>query len=192
MYKRLLSALFILLSAPAFAQRENKDSVIKHIPLIKDKIVYTDSISVNGHSGKQLDSAAKKWFLGNFSRKDSITNATPQVGYNAVSNTGIFEFKCMPGYVNVLFYGIMTIQITCYDNSYTYRISDLYFRPHNNFLNGAGYQRDPNYLIGLYYKKHLSFGEAWNVDRHEIKGYLVGLDAAVRSCIASLNKAMAN
>jgi len=191
MKRNLLTVLLILLSTIAFAQRAQKDSVIKHIPLIDGKIVYTDSITVTGHTAAQLDSAAKKWFRGYFLYTDNKAGA-PDSTTSIVYNRGVFEFKCMPGYVNIPFYGILTLQITCHDNAYSYRIFNIYFRPHNGFLNAIGFERDPSYLIGLYYKKHLSFGEAWRVDKHEIRGYLVGVDGAVRTCIASHNKAMAN
>jgi len=192
MKKALFVLLLTITACTALAQRQLKDSIIKHIPLIGGRIVYADTVAVKRHAAALLDSAAKKWFLAYFIHPDSLTNAAPLVGNDAVFNKGVFEFKCMPGYVNVLFYGTMTIQITCGDNFYAYRISDIYFWPHNGFLNDVGYERDPNYLIKLYYKKHLSFGEAWRVDKHEIKGYLVGIDRAVRDCIASLNKAIAN
>lgn len=191
MKRNLLAILFITLSTLAFAQRAEKDSVIRHIPMVNGKIVYADSMIVKGHTAAQLDSAAKKWFRSYFLYTDNKAGA-PDSTASIVYSRGVFEFKCMPGYVNIPFYGILTIQITCHNNSYTYHIFNIYFRPHNGFLNAVGFERDPNYLIGLYYKKHLSFGEAWRVDKHEIRGYLVGVDHAVRTCIASLNKAMAN
>jgi hypothetical protein len=191
MKRNLLTLLLIAISAIAFAQRAEKDSVIKRIPLVDGKIVYADSITVSGHTAVQLDSVAKKWFRSYFLYTDNKAGA-PDSTASVVYNRGVFEFKCMPGYVNIPFYGILTIQITCHNNSYSYSIFNIYFRPHNGFLNAVGFERNPNYLIGLYYKKHLSFGEAWRVDKHEIRGYLVGIDGAVRTCIASLNKAMAD
>lgn len=191
MKKISLTVLFVTLATISFAQRAEKDSVIKHIPIVNGKIVYADSITVKGHTAVQLDSAAKKWFRSYFLYTDNKAGA-PDSTTSIVYNRGVFEFKCMPGYVNIPFYGILTIQITCHNNAYSYSIFNIYFRPHNGFLNAVGFERDPSYLIGLYNKKHLSFAEAWRVDRHEIRGYLVGVDGAVRTCITSLNKAMAN
>lgn len=191
MKRNLLTILFIIISIIASAQRAEKDSIIKRIPLVDGKIVYSDSITANGHTAVQLDSAAKKWFRNYFIYTDNKAGA-PNSTTSTVYNRGVFEFKCMPGYMNIPFYGILTMQITCHNNSYSYRIFNIYFRPHNGFLNAVGFERDPNYLISLYNKKHLSFGEAWRVDKHEIRGYLVGVDGAIRTCIASLNKAMAN
>lgn len=193
MNKSLFTLLLIGITSTAFAQRELKDSVIQRMKTdTSGMIFYMDSIQVKGHNKAQLDSAAKKWFHGYFLYADTNVNRTNKPQGGAIFNRGVFEFKCMPGYVYVPFYGIMTIQVICKDNFYSYRITDLYFRPHNGFLNAIGYQRNPNYLLKLYYKKHLSFGELMNVDKRMIRAYLFSIDEAVHKCISSLNTAMIN
>ena len=189
MNKVLLVILLITLTGTAFAQQ---DSIIKKIPVVNGRIVYADSITITGHTAAELDSAAKKWLRSYFLYTDTNVSHANALAGGILFNRGVFEFKCRPGYLNIPFYGIITIQVFCRDNFYSYRITDIFFRPHNGVLNAIGYERDPNFLMSLYNKKHLSFSEAWRVDKHEIRGYLVGIDAAVRSCIASLNKAMAN
>src|ERR1700744_503169 len=100
MNKLLLTVCISAINCAAFAQHLPKDSVIRHIPVVNNKIVYIDTVSVKGHTAMQLDSAAKKWFLSYFIHPDSITNTAPLAGNNAVLNRGIFDFKCMPGYIN--------------------------------------------------------------------------------------------
>jgi len=186
--KLILFAAFLLLSNVVFAQ---KDSIAFKIPTEGDKVVYSGSVTVNNKSHVLLDTAAKAWLKSYFKYLRPATPADTQ-DTSAVFSQGMLEYKVRPGMVNISFFCQVTIRVTCKDNAYTYRISDIYFRPKSEFLNGVGYQNSPDYLVMIGKRKHLGFGTAWNVSRGQIREYLTKMDMNIRACIASLNKAMAN
>ena len=186
--KLIFLATFLLLSNVVFAQ---KDSIAFKIPTEGDKVVYGGTVTVNNKSHVMLVFVVFVWFLGFFFYLRPATPAGTQ-DTSAVFSQGILEYKVRPGMINIPFFCQITIRIACKDNSYTYRISDIYFRPKSEFLNGIGYQNSPDYLVMVGKRKHLGFGTAWNVSRGQIREYLTKMDANVRNCIASLNKAMAN
>ncbi|MGZ3777475.1 MAG: hypothetical protein ACXVI9_07770 [Mucilaginibacter sp.] len=180
--------IFFLLFAfnAAFAQ---KDSIVYKIPTVGEKVVYSGSVAVNGKNHMMLDTAAKAWFNSNFKykRPDTLSGS---LDTSSVFSQGLLEYKVRPGMVNIPFYCQITIRITCKDNQYSYNISDIYFRPKSEFLNGVGYQNSPDYLVKVGRKKHLGLGTSWNVTRGQIREYLTKMNTAILACIASLNKAM--
>lgn len=183
---RLLLFILLLLTRLSIAQKP-RDTVVTNVPTINNKILYTDSITVQGRSKQELDSIGRIWCTGYFYdrmfEKDTL---------NSVYCRGIIAFKVKPGMVNIDYVAWITVLITCTDNQYKYQIYDIRFRPKSDALNSIGYQKDPEFLIRVYKQKHLSFGTYWNVTRGQIRDYISKMDIAVKKCIVSLNKAMVN
>ncbi|HWD90227.1 MAG TPA: hypothetical protein VG367_18995 [Mucilaginibacter sp.] len=184
--KLIFLAAFLLLSNAIFAQ---KDSIAFKIPTESDKVVYSGTVAVNNKTRAMLDTTSKAWFNSYFKYRLPVTPAGGQ-DTSSVFSKGMLEYKVRPGMVNIPFFCQLTIRIICKDNSYTYRISDIYFRPQNEFLNASGFENSPDYLVKVGRKKHLGLGTAWNVTRGQIREYLTKMDANIRACIASLNQAM--
>jgi hypothetical protein len=186
--KLILLAAFLWVSNVIFAQ---KDSIVYKIPTEGDKVVYSGTVTVNNKSRAMLDTASKTWLKGYFKY---LRPATPPEGQDTSGsfNQGLLEYKVRPGMVNIPFFCQITIHITCHDNSYAYRISDIYFGPQSGFLNAVGYQNSPDYLVRVGKKKHLGLATSWNVSRGQIREYLTRMNTAILECIASLNKAMTN
>jgi hypothetical protein len=184
---RLLILLALLLfSKTSFAQKP-RDTMVTNVPTIHDRILYTDSLTVNNRSKHELDSMARNWCTGYFYdrlfEKDTL---------NSVYCRGVIAYKVKPGMINIDYVAWITVLVTCTDNKYKYQIYNIRFRPKSDALNNIGYQKDPEFLIKAYKQKHLSFGTYWNVTRGQIRDYISKMDIAVKQCIASLNKAMAN
>jgi hypothetical protein len=173
----------------AYAQ---KDEAIKQMPVINGHLIYTDSISIQGHNAAQLDTLAKKWFYSYFKYTDTNVVRTAKDKKSIIFNRGVFEFKCTPMLITMQYYGIVTVQVQCKNNYYTYKIYQIWFRPENGVLNSLAYKSSADYLLKLYNKKHLSFSDLMSIDKAEVRNYLFGIDESIRLCISSLNKAMAN
>jgi len=186
--KLILLAAFLLASNVIFAQ---KDSIVYKIPTVGEKVVYSGTVAVNGKTHIMLDTTAKAWFNSNFKYKRPDTSPG-SLDTSSVFSQGLLEYKVRPGMVNIPFLCQITIRITCKNNQYNYNISDIYFRPKSEFLNGVGYQNSPDYLVKVGKKKHLGLGTSWNVTRGQIREYLTKMNTAILACIASLNKAMSN
>ena len=169
-----------------------KDEAIKQMPVLNGDLIYTDSIAVQGHTMAQLDTAAKKWFYSYFKYTDTNVARTAKDKKSIIFNRGVFEFKCTPMFVTFPYYGIVTMQVQCKNNYYTYKIYQIWFRPENRVLNSLAYKSSADYLLKLYNKKHLSFSELMSIDKAEVKNYLFSIDESIRLCILSLNKAMVN
>jgi len=188
LYKPALLFFFLLAFNAAFAQ---KDSIVYKIPMVGDKVVYSGTVTVNNKSAAQLDAASKSWLDSYF--KYHLPAAAPAgADTTKLYNKAMIQYKVRPGMVNIPFYCQFIISVSCKDNQYSYRISDIFFRPKSNTLNGMGYQNKPEYLIEVGKKKHLGLSTAMNVTRGQIREYLTKMNAAILECIASLNKAMAN
>jgi hypothetical protein len=186
--KLFLLAAFLLLSNVIFAQ---KDSIAYKIPTEGDKVVYNGTVVVNNKSRAMLDTASKAWLKGYFKYIRPVTPADGQ-DTSSIFSQGLLEYKVRPGMVNIPFFCQVNIRVTCKDNSYTYRISDIYFRPKSEYWNNSGFENSPDYLVKVGKKKHLGLATSWNVTRGQIREYLTKMDANIRACIASLNKAMSN
>lgn len=186
--KLVLLAAFLLASNVIFAQ---KDSIVYKIPMDGDKVVYSGTVAVSNKNKVTLDTVSKAWLKGYFKYLRPATPSDNQ-DTSSVFSQGLLEYKVRPGMVNIPFFCQLTIRVTCKDNQYNYRISDIYFRPQNGFLNAVGYQNSPDYLVKVGRKKHLGLGTSWNVTRGQIREYLTRMNTAILECIASLNKAMAN
>ena len=186
--KPVFLVLFLLASNVILAQ---KDSIVYKIPTDGDKVVYSGTVAVSNKNKAALDTVSKAWLKGYFKY---LRPATPPDNQDtsSVFSQGLLEYKVRPGMINIPFYCQVTIRITCKDNQYSYNISDIYFRPKSEFLNGVGYQNSPDYLVKVGGKKHLGLGTSWNVTRGQIREYLTRMNTAILECIASLNKAMVN
>jgi hypothetical protein len=192
MNKWLLCLMFLLISVSAFAQK-NKDSLVNNMPVIDGKLTYTDSITVKDRNGVVLDSLAKKWFNGYFKYHwtDSLTNGQNAPG--SVLSKAILEFRASPNSYKIVYYNyivLITIKIDCKEGYYTYKISDVYFRPKNGFLNKVViHPASADKVLDDYKKKNYSF---WHIDGATLRNYLNCIDTSIRNCIASLNTAMTN
>ncbi|MFI5160282.1 MAG: hypothetical protein ACHQHN_03350 [Sphingobacteriales bacterium] len=187
-YKSFLLFFFLLAFNAAFAQ---KDSIVYKIPTEGDKVVYSGTVAVNNRSAAQLDAISKSWLDSYF--KYHLPAAAPAgADTTKLYNKATIEYKVRPGMVNIPFYCQFIISINCKDNQYSYRISDIYFRPKSNTLNGIGYENSPDYLVKIGKRKHLGIATSWNVTRGQIREYLTKMNAAMLECIASFNKAMTN
>jgi len=196
MIKTLLPGLFLLCSTAVLAQQD-KDTLIYNLPVVNGKLIYSGIGKAAGRNRSTLDTIAKNWFHSYFKLDESseekaaimpLSNDTSLF----LLNNGVLGYKTKPGMVNISFVAIIRIELSCTDNYYSYKIDHIFFRPKSGALNAMGYQNDPEYLIKVYKRKHLGFWTAWNVSRGQIRDYLHNMNTAVRSCIASLNKAMVN
>jgi hypothetical protein len=196
MNKTLLLLLLLFITKTGFAQKP-KDTLIYNLPVVNGKLIYTGYADVKGRDKAELDSIAKKWVLSYF-KDNQLTEAsgtpilTPNDTTSIILNQGLLKYKIKPGMVNITFYTIITLKMGCVNNYYNYEISNIFFRPKSGVLNAWGYQNSPEYLITIFKRKHLDFWTAMNVTRNQIREYLDKMNEAVRNCIASLNKAMAN
>jgi hypothetical protein len=189
MIKFLLLNLFLLLSIDLFAQI-GKDTIVYNLPMVNDRLIYADSIIVSNHKSVVLDSAAKKWFKRYFRYSQADTSSKEKNAGDIVANLGVLEYHVKPGLINIPYYALITIHIACKDNSYSYKIYNVYFRPQSKFFSAVGFERDPEDLIALYKQKHIGFVRYMTINRGMIRNYLLNMNAAIRECIASLNKAM--
>jgi hypothetical protein len=186
MNRLLIIILLLLCSRISFAQNP-RDTMVTNVPTINNRILYTDSLVVQGRNKQMLDSIARNWYTNYFTvrlpEKDTL---------KSICGRGALYYKVKPGMINIDYEAIITVQITCEDNKYKYQVYDINFRPRSNTLSAIGYQRDPEFLIKAYKQKHLSFATAWNVSRGQIRDYISKMNKAIQECISSLNKAMAN
>lgn len=191
----LLSTFFISMCLSAFAQKD-VDSAILRMPLVGNKLIYADSISLPNHTQKILDTTVKKWFVGYFKhyRPDTLSkDRDPQA---SILEQAAVEFKMTTTSVALVkwkFYLVMSIKIICRDNGYSYKISDIFFMPENKTMRAVGYyQHSPEYLLDLYKKEHLGFEPAIDMGRKKIAEYLTNVNSPIQNAIASLKKAMTN
>ncbi len=196
MNRLVIILLFLLLAKAGFAQKPI-DSLIYNLPVVNGKLMYSGYADVKGRNRTELDSIAKKWVFSYFKDSQLIeTQGIPLPLYtdttSIILNRGLLKYKMRPGMVNITFYSIITLKVGCTDNRYNYQIDSIYFRPKSGALNALGYQNSPEYLISVFKKKHLGFWTSMNVTRNQIREYLSTMNTAIRDCIASLNKAMAN
>lgn len=178
----------------AFAQKP-KDTLIYNLPTVNDHLIYEGTAKVQGRNKATLDSLARAWFFDYFRMNNLSADSTMSISSvndttSTALNRGMIEYKVRPGMVNITFIAFINIKVSVADNSYSYKIDHIFFRPKNATLNSVGYQNDPEYLIKVYKKKHLGLATAWNVTRGQIREYLSMMNAVVRSCIASLNSRM--
>jgi hypothetical protein len=190
-----LILLLLLIANTIFAQKD-KDSVVNNLPVVNGKLIYTDSITVKGHSRATLDNAAKKWLAAFFEYQRPDTLSKDKDTNSSVLSQGILKFRMTTtslALVKYDFYLVITIKVDCKDNYYTYKIFDIFFVPKSRFFRAVIYYQDsPEYLIGLYHKKHLGLEPALDMGRKKIREYLTRVNDAITACISSLNKAMAN
>ena len=187
-----LAFIIIFLSVGNIALAQ-KDTTLYYIPLINNKIVYQDSIIVPGRTRAEIDAAAKKWFYNYF--KIYKTNTTQKIEdpANSISDLGIIEFDMAPRKKRHRFYLVTNIDINCRDNNYSYKIYYIYIRPKGGLLKGAGcFAGSSETLVNMYNKKRLRFFRLKESRKKMIVNYLANIDANVRNCINSLNKAIMN
>jgi hypothetical protein len=185
MNKRLIVIFFVLVGNVVLAQ---KDTTLHYIPIIKNQIVYQDSIITPHRKRADLDAAAKKWFYTYFKTyKPNLTQKAvdPQ---SSVSAIGIIEFEMAPEQEKHTFYLITNVDVSCRDNGYNYKISYIYIKPKD----GSGFSGSSEALVSLYHQKHYHMMDATDERRKMIVNYLANIDANVRACISSLKKAMRN
>ncbi len=191
MHRYLLIVLFTLFANSCFAQTD-KDLIVDHLPLVNGKLIYSDSVFVKGRNKAALDSTSKKWARSYFKE---LTICAPPMGKDTLSsvlNQGLFGFDIKPGYMNIPLKAVLSIQITCNDKGYSYKISDIYFKAANNWKGMFVSYSDPEFLIKIYRRDHVGILDKMNISKKAIKEYLFKMDLAVKDCIASLNTAMAN
>ncbi|WP_461449745.1 hypothetical protein [Mucilaginibacter sp.] len=185
MNRRLIVILFILTWNVVLAQ---KDTTLHYIPIIKNQIVYQDSIIQPHRKRADLDAAAKKWFYGYFKTyKPNLSRkiVDPQ---SSISEIGIMEVEMAPNQEKQTFYLITNVDICCRDNGYNYKISYIYIKPKD----GSGFNGSSEALVALYNQRHYHLFDATDDRRKIIVNYLANIDANVRACISSLKKAMRN
>jgi hypothetical protein len=192
MNRPLFIALFLLIANTGLAQK-GKDTTVYNLPVVNGKLVYADSIKVQGHNKSVLDSAAKKWLAGYFQYHWADTLSKDKDNESCVLTKGLLEFRAPPNSIRAVYYDyylLVTIKIDCKDGYYTYKVFDTYFRPKSGFFNKVViHPTSSDYLIDIYKKKHYGF---MTIDGSTIRYYLACVNTAILNCIASLNKAMAN
>jgi len=189
MNKALSLIVFLLLANACFAQK-GKDTVVYNLPVFDGKLIYTDSIEVKGRDSTTLDTMAKKWFNSYYVAHKADTTQGKNIKGSVVCQ-GILEFHLSPNLYRVLFYMIVSVQIKCWHNHYSYKMWNIHFRSKSGFLNAIyNYPSDPEYLIKQYKQKHLGLLDINT--RHMTRARLSAMNNVVRASIASLNKAMAN
>jgi hypothetical protein len=191
----IIISILLFISGAIFAQ-SSKDTLIYNLPVVNGKLVYTGNGTAKGRDKKTLDSVAKNWLFSYF-KENKLSDKKPLVTF-LMSDTstyilyqGLLSYQVRPGMVNISYMAIIDIKINIADNYYSYQIDHIFFRPKSGFLNAAGYQNDPEYLVRVYKQKHLGW-TAMNVTRNQIRDYLSKMNAAVRDCIGSLNGVMRN
>jgi hypothetical protein len=193
---RWVIVLLFLLSAKVSLAQKDKDSIVYKMPVVNDELIYEDSVEVKGNSKARLDSLAKKWLGTYFKYYQRDTLSKDKDAKSSILSQTAVEFRIATsslGMVKYKFYFVTTIKDNCRDNNYTYKFFDMYYTPKSDFFRSMGYyQSSPDYLIGLYRKKHLGLGPSINLGRKKIMEYFTYTNNAVLECIASLNKAMAN
>jgi hypothetical protein len=189
MNKILPVLLFLLFAEAGFAQ---KDTVVTNLPMVDGKLVYSGSVNITARDSIALDSTANNWLKSYFKYHRPCPSPPVEATTGSISSQAVLEYKVKPGLINIPYYGIINILITCKNNSYSYKIYDIHFRPKSGTLNAIGYERNPEYLIALYKQKHIGLIKSMSIDKHEIRNYLSNMNSAVLECIASLKKAMTN
>lgn len=192
MNRFLLVAFLTMIANWGLAQKA-KDAFIKDLPMVDGKLIYEGKVQVNGHQYRTLDSVAKKWFNSYFIDHQECTPPQGKDTASSVLSLGLLQFQVSPNNMQVIKYNFLlqvTMKIDCKDNYYSYKISEIRFRQKSGFMNVVlGFPGTPEYYIKLSQKKHLGI---MDYSRATIRNYLSNLDLAIQSCIASLNKAMAN
>ncbi|HEY2583590.1 MAG TPA: hypothetical protein VGI43_17390 [Mucilaginibacter sp.] len=193
--KKLLPIIMLFVTTKVLSQNV-RDTILNSLPLVDGKLVYADSVTVKNQARTKLDSTARKWFVSYFKYYQADTLANDRDSSSSVLSKGLLEFRMTTtslALVKYNFYVVITMKIICKDNNYSYRISDIYFMPKGGVFRAViYYQSSPEYLIGLLNKKHLGIVDGINMGRKKIGEYLSRTNDAVRTCIASLNKAMLN
>ncbi|WP_183581051.1 DUF4468 domain-containing protein [Mucilaginibacter sp. X5P1] len=199
MNKLLLLSILLLITKAGFSQA-GKDSVdtqgafIYQMPMVNEHLIYADTVTLNNHNKNQLYMTARKWFFSYFKYHRPDTLSKDSDSNSAILNQAGVTFKMTTTSVSVVkytFYLIFSIKINCTDNKYTYKIFDIYFVPKNDlFRNLSYYQHSPEYLIGIYTRKHLGMANSINMGRKKVREYLKNTDDGIRASIASLNQAM--
>lgn len=185
--KKLLILSFFLLAAKlGFAQTDTLN-----MPMHDGRLEYTATIPISNKTYFQLDTTAKGWFNRYVHYRQFVDSNTN----SSVLAKGALEFRMTTtsvALVKYTFFLYFDIQIDCKENSYSYKISNIYFTPKNSFFRKVIiHQSSPEYLIDLYNKKHMGFANSVNFGRRKVREYLTRTDDTILACIASLNQAMA-
>ncbi|MBB6108446.1 DUF4468 domain-containing protein [Mucilaginibacter lappiensis] len=189
MSKTLFLILMLLIAKTCFAQKA-KDSIVYNLPVINDKLIYTDSIEVKGRDSISLDTMAKKWFNSYYVAHQADTTQGNNVKGSVVCQ-GILEYSLAPNLYRVPFYMVVSVQINCWNNHYSYKMCNIHFRSKSGLLNAIyHYPSDPEYLIKQYKQKRRGVLDI-NA-RHMTRARLSAMNNVVLASIASLHKAMAN
>ena len=92
MIRYLFTLLFLVVAFSVFAQKA-KDTLIYNLPGDSGRLIYKDSITLNGRNTGSLDTAAIRWFKGYFKfyKPDSIANVNDLK--NSIEELAILEFN---------------------------------------------------------------------------------------------------
>ena len=187
MKKTLLFILFLLTAKLVFAQADTLN-----MPLHDGKLEYTGTIPVSNKNRLQLDTTAKGWFNRYFQYRQLVDS---NINISVLAK-GALQFRMTTtsmALVKYTFFLCMDIQIDCKDNSYTYKISNIYFTPKNAFFRKVIiHENSPEYMIELYNKKHLGFAYSVNLGRKKIREYLTHTNDTILACIAYLDQLSCN
>ena len=191
MNRLMLIILFFLVTNASFGQAD-KDSILREMPMVNGRLVYSDSVRVDGHNRAKLDSNAKKWLSGIGHVQDTLS--ADKDANSSVLSWCATEFKMTTTSVALVkykFYLIMVIDVDCFDGYYKYKVFNIYFKPESKLFRIAGYyQMSPEYLIGLLQKDHMGLEPSVDMGRKKIREYLANTNDGVRRAIASLNEGM--
>jgi len=185
--KKILILSFFLLAAEfGFAQTDTLN-----MPMHDGKLEYTGTIPISNKTNFQLDTTAKGWFNRYVPYRKYIDSNTN----SSVLAQGALEFRMTTTSLAMVKYTFLLcfdIQIDCKNNSYSYKISNIFFTPRNEFFRKVViHETSPEYLIDLYHKKHMGFANSINLGRKKVREYLTRTNDTILDCIASLNQAMA-
>ena len=194
MNRLLLTVLFLFTTNALFAQKE-ADTLLARLPMFNGRLVYADTVRVEGHSKALLDTTAKRWFNGYFKlhRPDTLAAELDPASSVLSQCAMVFRISSNPHGIKYNFYLVVKVKINTGDGYYSYKIFDIFFLPKSQFVRGfAIYQTSPEYLIGQLTAEHRGLVISINLGKTKIREYLTDTDKLVRACIASLNKAMSN
>jgi hypothetical protein len=186
---RILLVFSLLLCARLCSAQ--KDTVVTNLPMVDGKLVYAGNVNVTGQDSVVLNTTANNWLKKYFKYYRPCATPRPAPA-NSMLSQGVLEYDVKPGLINIPYQCLINIEVTSTNQGFSYKIYDIHFGPKSRALNAIGYERDPEYLIGLYKQKHIGFIKSMTIDRHEIRDYLSKMNSAIIACISSLKTAMTN
>jgi hypothetical protein len=151
-----------------------------NIPLIDNKIIYQDTISIKNVTKKQLFIKAKQWLTDNY-RTYKTTIENEDLEYSHISGLGLVHVETSTIGIPRTLRDKFTIQFDFKDGKYRYKIYDFFIRE------GASIYKAQN--LNDIYAKFQGTGSA-GFSKSQCKDLILSNDVEVKKLITSLTNAM--